>query len=404
MAAMFIQLLVPVCQVVDQSIRPRQLEEMDHGNRASYRTGGRWFENNIEAPRRYAWPDTELSSFFGWLDTCSSFTVGRLGRVAQSVRRIFRERRPVIEFVPCVDLPRAGSPNCSDYKMEDSNTFIKPSARPLLARKQVKRSTTQTPQLYNLSTVESRLKHQDIPSKPSTKLYISKDLGYCMAPASSTEFNKATDQDAPFILTRASILELTESLKTIKESEDHFNSGMKLFQQGLSILENVLLEVWPQDIQVQLQDLQVITRLRISQPKSIPAEFVKEHREVPAKSSLVLATGRSDDNILVNNVHQSASKTVKRNNAPNVDQSESIDVDCNTDVGVSGQDALSSKHKDISHVALKCDSSLPKILPSHLSVAIFICPQSTVVAPLVKTLVFSIDSYPTNYVSYDYNT
>nr|CAD7259608.1 unnamed protein product [Timema shepardi] len=247
--------------------------------------------------------------------------------------------------------------------MEDSNTFIKPSARPLLARKQVERSTTQTPQLYNLSTVESRLKHQDIPSKPPTKLYISKDVGYCMAPANSTEFNKPTDQDAPFILTRASILDLLESLKTIKESEDHFNSGMKLFQQGLSILENVLLEnlkLWKlPEISKRVHNKNL--NITLPQPKSIPATFVKEHTEVPAKSSMVLATGRSDDNILVNNVHQSSSKTVKRNNALNVDQSESIDVDCNTDVGVSGQDALSSKHQDLSHVALKCDSSLPKL-------------------------------------------
>ncbi|CAG2055210.1 unnamed protein product [Timema podura] len=30
MAAMFIQLLIPVCQLADQSIRPRQHEHMDH--------------------------------------------------------------------------------------------------------------------------------------------------------------------------------------------------------------------------------------------------------------------------------------------------------------------------------------------------------------------------------------
>nr|CAD7205280.1 unnamed protein product [Timema douglasi] len=77
------------------------------------------FVNNIEASRRYAWPDTELSSFFGWLDTCSSFAVGRLGRVAKSVSRIFRERRPVIEFVPCVDLPRAGSPGMKPFDPEE---------------------------------------------------------------------------------------------------------------------------------------------------------------------------------------------------------------------------------------------------------------------------------------------
>nr|CAD7463117.1 unnamed protein product [Timema tahoe] len=35
MAAMFIQLLVPVCQVADQSIHKRQQEKMDHGNRAA---------------------------------------------------------------------------------------------------------------------------------------------------------------------------------------------------------------------------------------------------------------------------------------------------------------------------------------------------------------------------------
>nr|CAD7423229.1 unnamed protein product [Timema monikensis] len=249
--------------------------------------------------------------------------------------------------------------------MGDSNTFIKPSpVQPLLTRKQVKRSTTQTPQLYNLSTVESWLKHQDIPSKPSTKVYISKkDVGYCMAPASSTEFNKATDWDAPFILTRASISDLMDSLKTIKESEDHFNSGMKLFQQGLSILENVLLENMKLRKSPEISKRVHNKNLNITLPqsKSIPATFVKEHREVPTNSSMVLATGRSDDNILVNNVHQSASKTVKQNNALSVDQSESIDVDFNTDVGVSGQDALSSKHKDLSDVALKCDSSLPKL-------------------------------------------
>nr|CAD7399884.1 unnamed protein product [Timema cristinae] len=31
-----------------------------------------WSENNVEAPRRYSRPDTELSSFFGWLDTVRS--------------------------------------------------------------------------------------------------------------------------------------------------------------------------------------------------------------------------------------------------------------------------------------------------------------------------------------------
>ncbi|CAG2056684.1 unnamed protein product, partial [Timema podura] len=85
----------------------------------------------------------------------------------------------------------------------------------------------------------------------------------------------------------------------------------------------------------------------VPQPTSLPVTFVKDHREVPAKSSMVLATDRSDDNILVINVHQSASKTVKQNNALNVDQSESIDV------GVSGQGALSSK----CDVALKDDKA-----------------------------------------------
>nr|CAD7446550.1 unnamed protein product [Timema bartmani] len=88
---------------------------------------------------------------------------------------------------------------------------------------------------------------------------------------------------------------------------------------------------------------------QIPQPTSLPVTFVKEHRKTPTKSSMVLATDRSDDNILVNNVHQSASKTVKQNNALNVDQSESIDV------GVSGQGALSSKRD----VALKDDKRLP---------------------------------------------
>nr|CAD7264598.1 unnamed protein product [Timema shepardi] len=59
---------------------------------------------------RVAGCGTLLYFFFGWLDTCSSFAGGRLGRGVQSVSCIFRERRPVIEFVPCVDLPRAGSP------------------------------------------------------------------------------------------------------------------------------------------------------------------------------------------------------------------------------------------------------------------------------------------------------
>nr|CAD7197650.1 unnamed protein product [Timema douglasi] len=36
---------------------------------------------------------------------------GQARRGVQSVRRILRERRPVIELVPCVDLPRAGSPS-----------------------------------------------------------------------------------------------------------------------------------------------------------------------------------------------------------------------------------------------------------------------------------------------------
>nr|CAD7431006.1 unnamed protein product [Timema monikensis] len=40
----------------------------------------------------------ELSSFFGWLDTCSILAVGRLGRVAQSVRYFFGERRSAIVF------------------------------------------------------------------------------------------------------------------------------------------------------------------------------------------------------------------------------------------------------------------------------------------------------------------
>nr|CAD7576491.1 unnamed protein product [Timema californicum] len=73
-----------------------------------------------EVPERYrnastlrvAGCGTLLSFFFGWLDTCSSFTVGRLGCGIQSVSRIFRERRPVIEFEPCVDLPRVGCPSC----------------------------------------------------------------------------------------------------------------------------------------------------------------------------------------------------------------------------------------------------------------------------------------------------
>nr|CAD7266458.1 unnamed protein product [Timema shepardi] len=65
-----------------------------------------------------AWPDTELFFlfFFGWLDTCPSFTVDRLGCGVQSVSRILRERRPVIEFVPCVDLPRAGCPSWFSYR------------------------------------------------------------------------------------------------------------------------------------------------------------------------------------------------------------------------------------------------------------------------------------------------
>nr|CAD7587795.1 unnamed protein product [Timema genevievae] len=220
--------------------------------------------------------------------------------------------------------------------MGDSNTFIKPSpVHSLLAHKHVKRRN---------------------PSKPSTKVYISKDVGYCRTPPSLTEFNKATDRDAPFILTRSSILDLMESLKTIKESEDHFNSGMKLFQQGLTILENVLLE------NMKMRELPETSKnvhdknlnITLPQPTSLPVTFVKEHREAPAKSSMVLATDRSDDNILINNVHQSASKTVKQNNALNVDQSESIDV------GVSGQGALSSKRD----VALKDDKTDCRTNPS----------------------------------------
>nr|CAD7572032.1 unnamed protein product [Timema californicum] len=42
----------------------------------------------------------------------------RLG--VQSVRRILRERRPVIELVPCVDLPRAGYPVGKNYIIESS--------------------------------------------------------------------------------------------------------------------------------------------------------------------------------------------------------------------------------------------------------------------------------------------
>nr|CAD7430255.1 unnamed protein product [Timema monikensis] len=67
-----------------------------------------WSENNVEAPRRYSRPDTELSSFFGWLDTCSILAVGRLGPVAQSVQYYFGERRSVIVFLSCDGLLRAG--------------------------------------------------------------------------------------------------------------------------------------------------------------------------------------------------------------------------------------------------------------------------------------------------------
>nr|CAD7263656.1 unnamed protein product [Timema shepardi] len=53
-----------------------------------------------------------LLSSAGWTRVQASLRAGSGGGV-QSVSRIFRERRPVIEFVPCVDLPRAGSPGCS---------------------------------------------------------------------------------------------------------------------------------------------------------------------------------------------------------------------------------------------------------------------------------------------------
>nr|CAD7198173.1 unnamed protein product [Timema douglasi] len=97
------------------------LTRLDQDNRAEWQYDWDIYpSNNVDAPRRYAWPDTELSSLFRWLDTCSILAVGRLGRVAQPVRYFFGERRSVIEFVPCVGIPRAGPPG---WNLRDPNIY-----------------------------------------------------------------------------------------------------------------------------------------------------------------------------------------------------------------------------------------------------------------------------------------